>query len=94
MSDLDSFTREDAEAFYKRYYVPSNMVTAIVGDVKATEIIPVLDKLLRPHPEGGPAPAAADRGAAADRREDRPDSRPGAADLRRGLSQGGGDRPR
>ncbi|MFQ5701132.1 MAG: M16 family metallopeptidase [Acidobacteriota bacterium] len=55
MSDLDSITRQDAEAFYNRYYVPSNMVTAIVGDVKAAEIIPIIDKYFGRIP-GGDAP--------------------------------------
>ena len=35
MSDLQRFTLTDAEAFFKKYYVPANMVTAIVGNVKA-----------------------------------------------------------
>jgi len=55
MSDLKSFTREDAKAFYDKYYVPSNMTTAIVGDVKADELIPVLDKYFGRIPKG-PAP--------------------------------------
>jgi predicted Zn-dependent peptidase len=33
MSDLLSFTRMDAEAFFKKYYSPSNLVSVIVGDV-------------------------------------------------------------
>jgi predicted Zn-dependent peptidase len=33
MSDLENMTREDAEAFYKRYYIPSNLMAVIVGDV-------------------------------------------------------------
>ncbi|HKY32437.1 MAG TPA: pitrilysin family protein [Candidatus Polarisedimenticolia bacterium] len=56
MSDLDSFTREDAERFYKTYYVPSNMVTSVVGDVKAAEIIPVLEKYFGRIPKGDPPP--------------------------------------
>ena len=44
MSDLQSITMTDAEAFYRTYYVPANMVTAIVGAVKAREIIPVIEK--------------------------------------------------
>jgi len=44
VSDLQSFTMEDAEAFFKTYYVPSNLVTAIVGNVRAAEVIPILDK--------------------------------------------------
>jgi len=44
MSDLHAFTREDAVAFFEKYYVPSSMVIAIVGDVKADEVIPIVDK--------------------------------------------------
>ncbi len=54
MSDLDSFSREDAEAFYKKYYVPSNMVTAVVGDVKAKDLIPILDEYFGRIPKGDP----------------------------------------
>ena len=44
MSDLQSITRTDAEKFFNKYYIPSNMTTAIVGSVKAKDIIPVLEK--------------------------------------------------
>ena len=44
MSDLESFTRQDAEDFYETYYVPANMVTVISGGVEAEKVIPVLDK--------------------------------------------------
>jgi predicted Zn-dependent peptidase len=33
MSDLMSFTRKDAEAFFEKYYGPSNLVCVVVGDV-------------------------------------------------------------
>ena len=33
MSDLKEITRPDAEAFFKKYYQPSNLVSVIVGDV-------------------------------------------------------------
>ena len=57
MSDLQRFTLTDAEAFFKKYYVPANMVTAIVGNVKAAEIIPILDKYFGRLPKGEkPAP--------------------------------------
>jgi predicted Zn-dependent peptidase len=44
MSDLQSFTLTDAEAFFKVNYAPSNLITAIVGDIKAKEVIPILEK--------------------------------------------------
>jgi predicted Zn-dependent peptidase len=43
-SDLERYTMTDAEAFFERYYGPSNLVTAIVGGITAKAIIPVLDK--------------------------------------------------
>ncbi len=43
-SDLKCFTATDAAAFFKRYYVPSNMVVTVVGDVKSTDVIPVVEK--------------------------------------------------
>jgi predicted Zn-dependent peptidase len=57
MSDLQRFTMTDAEQFFRKYYVPANMVTAIVGNVKAAEIIPILDKYFGRLPKGDkPAP--------------------------------------
>ncbi len=56
MSDLDSFSREDAERFFRTYYVPANIVTAVVGDVKATELIPILEKYFGRIPKGDPPP--------------------------------------
>jgi predicted Zn-dependent peptidase len=55
MSDLMSFSREDADLFRRTYYVPSNMVISIAGDVKAAEIIPILDKYFGRLP-ASPAP--------------------------------------
>ncbi|MEP7352125.1 MAG: pitrilysin family protein [Acidobacteriota bacterium] len=36
-SDIESLRRTEAEAFYKKYYVPSNLIIAIAGDVNAAE---------------------------------------------------------
>lgn len=33
MSDLQSFTRADGEAFFRKHYIPGNMISVIVGDV-------------------------------------------------------------
>lgn len=52
MSDLMSFTREDAETFYKKYYVPANMTVAIVGDVKPEEVIPIVETYFGRIPAG------------------------------------------
>jgi predicted Zn-dependent peptidase len=56
MSDLLSFSREDAEQFHKTYYVPSNIVIAIVGDIKASDTIPVLKQYFERIPSGPPPP--------------------------------------
>jgi predicted Zn-dependent peptidase len=56
MSDLKSFTRLDAREFYKTYYVPSNMTLAIVGDVKAKKIMPMLKRYFSRLPAGPDPP--------------------------------------
>jgi predicted Zn-dependent peptidase len=43
-SDLNTFSATDAQNFFDKYYVPSNMVIAIVGDLKASEAMPVVEK--------------------------------------------------
>jgi predicted Zn-dependent peptidase len=55
MSDLESITISDAEAFFDKYYVPSNLVTAIVGDVDAQALVPMLESYFGRIP-AGPAP--------------------------------------
>ena len=55
-SDLQSFSATDALNFYERYYVPANMVVAVVGDVKPSEVLPIVEKYFarlpaRPKPE-------------------------------------------
>ena len=44
MSDLNSFSATDAQKFFDTYYIPSNMVVAIAGDVKAAEAMPIIEK--------------------------------------------------
>ena len=55
MSDLQSFTLTDGEEFYRTWYVPANLVTAIVGDVDAEAVMPVIERYFGRIPEG-PAP--------------------------------------
>jgi predicted Zn-dependent peptidase len=43
-SDLTTFSASDAQRFFDRYYVPSNMVVGVVGDVKPEQAIPVIEK--------------------------------------------------
>jgi predicted Zn-dependent peptidase len=51
-SDLQSFSATDAAAFYKKYYVPANMVVALVGDLKAADVLPVVEKYFGRLPKG------------------------------------------
>jgi predicted Zn-dependent peptidase len=44
MSDLNSFSATDAQHFFDKYYIPSNMVVAVVGDVKASQAMPIIEK--------------------------------------------------
>jgi predicted Zn-dependent peptidase len=44
MGDLNSFSATDAQKFFDEYYIPSNMVVAVVGDVKAATAMPVIEK--------------------------------------------------
>ncbi|HLN01773.1 MAG TPA: pitrilysin family protein [Bryobacteraceae bacterium] len=55
-SDLESFSATDAENFYRKYYVPANMILTLVGDVKPGEVLPIIEKYFgrlpaRPKPE-------------------------------------------
>ncbi len=57
MSDIQNFTRDAAKAYYKKYYIPSNMVVGIVGDVKPKEVFKLAQKYWgriapQPRPEG------------------------------------------
>jgi len=56
MSDLESITREDAEAFFKKYYKPSNLISVVVGDVDTKHVLALAAKYLEPIPSG-PKPA-------------------------------------
>ena len=54
LSDLNSFSATDAKNFFYKYYIPSNMVVTVVGDVKTSETMPILEKYfgrLPAHPQ-------------------------------------------
>jgi predicted Zn-dependent peptidase len=56
MSDLNSFSATDAKKFFDEYYVPANMVVGVAGDVKASQVMPILEKYFgrlptRPKPD-------------------------------------------
>ena len=52
ISDLNTFSATDAKAFFDEYYVPSNMVVTVVGDVKASDAMPLIEKYFGPIPSG------------------------------------------
>jgi len=56
-SDLHSFSASDADAFFHKYYVPSNMTIAIAGDINPAEAWPVIEKYFGQIPKA-PAPEA------------------------------------
>jgi zinc protease len=43
-SELEKLNREDALAFYRRFYTPNNAVVVIAGDVNAAEVRPLVEK--------------------------------------------------
>jgi predicted Zn-dependent peptidase len=56
ISDLNHFSATDAQKFFDEYYVPSNMVVAVAGDIDPAQAMPVLEKYFgrlpaRPHPD-------------------------------------------
>jgi len=51
-SEISQVTATEAEAFHKKYYVPSNIVIAVVGDLKASETMPVLERYFSKIPAG------------------------------------------
>jgi predicted Zn-dependent peptidase len=56
MSDLNHFSATDAQNFFDKYYIPSNMVIAVAGDLKTAQAMPILEKYFgrlptRPQPD-------------------------------------------
>lgn len=39
MDDIQNFTPEDCEAFYKTYYAPNNATVVVVGDVREADVL-------------------------------------------------------
>jgi predicted Zn-dependent peptidase len=55
MSDLQAMTRAQARAFFKKYYEPSNLTIAIVGDVNPEQVRKLATEYFSGIP-GGPKP--------------------------------------
>ena len=54
-SEVSQLSATEAMAFHRKYYVGSNVVVAVVGDIKASEAMPMLEKYFSKVP-GGPKP--------------------------------------
>ena len=51
-SEVSQITATEAMAFHKKFYVGSNLVVAVAGDVKAAEVMPMLEKYFSRVPAG------------------------------------------
>jgi predicted Zn-dependent peptidase len=51
-SEITQVSATEAEAFHKKYYVPANIVVAVVGDVKASSAMPLLERYFGAIPAG------------------------------------------
>ena len=51
-SDIETLKRDEAAAFFKKYYVPNNLVLAIVGDVEAKKVFDLAEKYFGALPAG------------------------------------------
>jgi len=51
-SEISQVSATEADAFHKKYYVPANIVVAVVGDVKAADAMPMLTKYFGAIPAG------------------------------------------
>ena len=51
-SDLRTFSATNAMRFFRDYYVPANIVVAVVGDLKAAQALPILEKYFSRLPAG------------------------------------------
>lgn len=56
-ASLQAIQREDLAAFHQRFYVGSNVVVAVVGDLGRDRVRVLVDELLADLPAGEPAPA-------------------------------------
>jgi predicted Zn-dependent peptidase len=52
MEDIQNYSREQAEAFFKKYYIPSNLTCVVVGDVDPKQIRVLAEKYFGGIPSG------------------------------------------
>jgi zinc protease len=55
-SDIENWTQEDLEAFFRTYYAPNNLTMIIAGDVTPEEIYLLADQYFSPIPRQHPPP--------------------------------------
>jgi zinc protease len=55
--EIEKLDREDALAFYRRFYAPNNAILIIAGDVEANEVRPLIEKFYGPIPAQPSIPA-------------------------------------
>ena len=60
------FSATDAQKFFDKYYVPSNMVIAVAGDLKPAQAMPIVEKYFGRLPDSAAAGRNRDRRAAAE----------------------------
>ncbi|MBE0565041.1 MAG: insulinase family protein [Krumholzibacteria bacterium] len=56
MSDIETISRADCQAYYDKHYVGSNMVVTVVGDVKVADVRKYAEKYFKDIPRGKPEP--------------------------------------
>lgn len=55
-SDIENLRAKEADEFFKKYYVPSNMVAVVAGDVDPKEVRRLADQYFAALPKGPPPP--------------------------------------
>ncbi len=56
MSDIESITRDELQAYYQTYYIPNNATVIIVGDVDVTATMAAVQRHFGDIPPGPPPP--------------------------------------
>ena len=77
MHEMAKLSREDALAFYKRFYAPNNAIVVVAGDVTVDEVKALAEATYgaleaQPRHQGAPAPAGAAASRPAPRRAQGP----------------------
>jgi zinc protease len=55
--EIEKLDREDALAFYKRFYAPNNAILVIAGDIEANDVRPMVERFYAPIPAQPAIPA-------------------------------------